>query len=692
MARGFAPALRVLCAVGLLACQESGETPQAGGTAASDGALPGDAGTVQGGSGSFSGGLGTDLAAAGNASSGSAGMNQGLGGNGVTGGGDAQLPGTGNEPGVAAPDCAALSPKVTAGVVENDQRCWFTFNMPWDDDSPNVTNMKHLLDAPAGKHGYLKVGTDGHFFFEDQPGTRARFNGVTFTAGANFPDKALAPGIAARMARFGINMVRVTFQDYIPPFGLFKEPLTNTRELDPAQLDKLDWFIHQLKLSGIYVHLDFLSARPFLEGDGVANYLPTLGQKVGSLFDPIIVELQREFIENLLNHVNPYTKLAYKSDPAIPLAILANENAIFLGWVAWMPDKAFAKPGCTDCLSVYYSSQLDGLYNGWLKGKYGTDAAIRAAWGTLPAGQSLADSSIARTPKANFGGTPPARIRDEARFYYDTEGKYLKQLRSYIRDTLGSRMLVTMTTQEFGVASVASQAQGDFLDNNIYWHHPSSLERTPGKYFGFYDAPVVSNMHDSQNFVARISQARVKGLPTIVSEFNYNFPNSYQMEAPGMMYAFLNYVGGDGVLWHSYYNFFARVDGSDLNDMFEVGNSPHLITQFLLAKPYLAGDLKEASVVAEVVHTEQDQWDTIWRVGSDKVITSDGPALTSLLQTPMVRSFFGNTNQVPASLVPPSDDFMTGNGELHWNNTKGFLTIKTPIGREPSASPSRTLS
>lgn len=345
-----------------------------------------------------------------NPTSGGGGANQGVGGTVATDGGDAVLPGTGNEHGVVARPCEALAPKNSLGVIENDKKCWFPFNMPWDDDSPNVTNMKHLLDAPAGKHGYLKVAADGHFYFENQPGVRARFNGVTITAGANFPDRALAPGIAARMARFGINMVRVTFQDYIPPFGLFKEPLSSTRELDPAQLDKLDWFLHQLKLRGIYVHLDFLSARPFLEGDGVANHLPTLGQKIGTLFDPTLVELQREFIEKLLTHVNPYTSLAYKDDPAIPLAILANENAIFLGWVAWMPDKAFYSPTCGDCLTPYYATRLDGLYNSWLKTRYASDDAVRAAWGTLGAGESLASSSITRTPKANFGSTSKAEF------------------------------------------------------------------------------------------------------------------------------------------------------------------------------------------------------------------------------------------------------------------------------------------
>ena len=40
-------------------------------------------------------------------------------------------------------------------------------------------NFSHLLDAPAGKHGFVRV-KDSHFYFED--GTRARFLGFNVAA------------------------------------------------------------------------------------------------------------------------------------------------------------------------------------------------------------------------------------------------------------------------------------------------------------------------------------------------------------------------------------------------------------------------------------------------------------------------------------------------------------------------------
>ena len=45
-----------------------------------------------------------------------------------------------------------------------------------------VLNYSHLLDAPAGKHGFVEA-KKGHLYFED--GTRARFLGFNVAARSN---------------------------------------------------------------------------------------------------------------------------------------------------------------------------------------------------------------------------------------------------------------------------------------------------------------------------------------------------------------------------------------------------------------------------------------------------------------------------------------------------------------------------
>ena len=89
-----------------------------------------------------------------------------------------------------------------------DRSKWFEFYLPWNDSSKTVTDMSAYLDAPAGKHGFLQVTPDGHFRFENKTETE-RFVGVVNVAIANFPTKTEANILAARMAKFGINLVRI---------------------------------------------------------------------------------------------------------------------------------------------------------------------------------------------------------------------------------------------------------------------------------------------------------------------------------------------------------------------------------------------------------------------------------------------------------------------------------------------------
>ena len=73
-------------------------------------------------------------------------------------------------------------------------------------DSPtNVVNMSHLLPAPAGKDGRIRI--EGGHFVNDKG--RVKFHATNLTGPANFPTHEEAERLAARLARFGINCVRL---------------------------------------------------------------------------------------------------------------------------------------------------------------------------------------------------------------------------------------------------------------------------------------------------------------------------------------------------------------------------------------------------------------------------------------------------------------------------------------------------
>lgn len=115
-------------------------------------------------------------------------------------------------------------------------------------------------------------------------------------------------------------------------------------------MDRLDYLIYCLKQEGIYVYLDLLTYRQFLAGDGVESpeQLPPAA-KPYAYFDPRLIELQKEFNRALWTHVNPYTELAYKDEPAIALTELQNESDFF------------SQPPVIEP----YRSRLEILYGDW---------------------------------------------------------------------------------------------------------------------------------------------------------------------------------------------------------------------------------------------------------------------------------------------------------------------------------------
>ena len=119
---------------------------------------------------------------------------------------------------------------------------------------------------------------------------------------------------------------------------------------DPESLDRLDYLIYCLKKEGIYVYMDVLTYRRFETGDGVESaYQLGDAAKPYSTFNRRLIELQKKYNSDLWNHVNPYTKLAYKDDPVIVLTEITNECDLWSQEVKLEP----------------YRSELEKLYRDW---------------------------------------------------------------------------------------------------------------------------------------------------------------------------------------------------------------------------------------------------------------------------------------------------------------------------------------
>ncbi len=264
---------------------------------------------------------------------------------------------------------------------------WYPFSLPNDLDKDSPANLgKLVLDAPAGRHGFVTSNEDQLTFTNGAP---IKFWGTNLVGEAAFPDKAQAEWLADRLAFFGFNAVRFTRLDQgFAPKGIFIDPspayldwqMKETGFVSQEQLRKLDYLIYLLKQRGIYTTFNLLSARRFSRADHVM-YTERLGEAARpiSVFDKRMIQLQKDYARGLLTHKNPYTGLTYIDDPAVALIEISHNNSLLSAWEDELLDvKPLTEPDGP--IPKFYQKKLDQLWNDWLSYKYVTVKRTIVNW------------------------------------------------------------------------------------------------------------------------------------------------------------------------------------------------------------------------------------------------------------------------------------------------------------------------
>ncbi len=577
---------------------------------------------------------------------------------------------------------------------------WFPV-FPDDDQfsEQSITDMRPLLHTPAGRYGFLQ--RRGKDFVFEQRGTPVKFWGI---CAGPAPTPKLQQQQAKFYAKHGINMLRK--HPVQGEIGLLKtNPRTGERIFDAQRLDRFDRWFATLKDNGIYMTWSCFYPHIITREDDYAAELyaelPDRGEGKSTSglvnFMPQLQDAEWEWARALLLHKNPYTGLRYVDEPALAVVEVHNEDCIF--WHAPLNDLAGGQK------FPKHTAILKRRWTEWLRKRYGSDEALRKAWG---AGMQPADSvsnpamdlygawqmSAEGPDFGNPAGLKPQerkRMGDFIRFLAETQRAYHERREGRLRE-LGFKA-VTVTT--------AWRAGGAAADPANIWCDDAMDIITRHNYFGggagghnIKEGQVHNDTHMRQPGGGILASGfyQVEDKPFIITEWTQKPPNQWKAEiAP--LFAFYG-MGLQG--WDASYHFAGarpRMGSGWPNMRSYVTETPHYIGQFpALAFAIYKGHIAEAPIAAARRLRLDDVFQGIDALSQDFTGGGyDAKELQGNLATPREVLAVGRvTVKIADGLAPSSrtdwgaywDDARkvvnSMTGELVWDYGRQVVTVRSP--------------
>lgn len=572
---------------------------------------------------------------------------------------------------------------------------WFPLVAGDDPFAPgSVTDMSRLVPAPAGELGVLQAAGD-QLRFEKAAGPFKIWG-----CGANLETGRYTPEQMEQRAKYlrkaGINCVR--------QHPLFDDIATDGK-IDPKKFDEYDRWFAVLKKHGIYSGWSVFYHFPIAKDDG---YAPELFaelvplNKAGTLRDSYglitisapLLEIRHRVLIDILTHKNPYTGLRYVDDPALAIVEMQNEDSVFF----WNPLGALHEGKKWP----HHTKLLKRAWWKWVKDRYGTDEAVRKAWGRfdetlaarmepgLPAPDGSKDApapsgelKIHSPWEIGRGGADlkgalagqPRRAGDYTRFLAEMQRAFFAQWEKRVRDT-GFRG-VTMTTawhagaQAQEAANIWCDTVGSMMDRHSY---------AGG---GKGDHVIVegevrngSHLDKPGAYLFSIASKQVADKPMCVSEWTMCAPTQWKLEcAP--VFAFYG-MGLQG--WDASFHFVqsgTRLGDGWPQERWYATDTPHYIGQF----PALAFALAKGHI--------QESPPVLLRRIADADMFSGTDAMTDMPEETFARGreavTFARSGDIPVAAVSP-DEPATGaarvlnavTGEMTWDADAGVVTVQAP--------------
>ena len=481
-----------------------------------------------------------------------------------------------------------------------DKSQWFPVEAVEDPFEPTPIDQSAALDAPAGKHGFMKT-VDGRWVFEDAPVR------LVATMQGTPRNKKESQYTARWLAKYGFNLVRIGHLVTGPEEGSAVDwSRPDSARLDPAVMEQLDYFIAELAKRGIYSRPSMLWYRKLKKGDGAdafaesvafadkkANRPPQPDDKavldsVGiTFFDEKVMQANIALERAIMTHRNPYRgNKSYGEDPAVAQIEVTNEDGVFFYTI--------------DGIAPHYARELDRLWAGWLLKKYGSREKLAAAWRRPQEPQAAGRRHGCAVNIWKLNKVKPqqaARAGDQLRFYVELNHQYFRKTKDYppARPACGSRSAAPAgsVSAPACIPELYSNVPGmDYIDRHHYYGGgPGGWQILQGMTFN-YEAALTEPKQ-----ILKLGMERVLGMPYGISEWANVLPNQWRLEAPPIMTFYGQCLNG----WDVPIHFALEGTGGGfsrfLKWMWPI-NEPSTLCQYpALAQVIRRGDVREGPLV-----------------------------------------------------------------------------------------------
>jgi hypothetical protein len=573
----------------------------------------------------------------------------------------------------------------------------------WEPDVDPLRNdcaidMRRLNEPSAGQKGFVRQ--EGKSFVLGD-GTPVRF----WMVQANFRsmENAQIDRWARRLAKYGVNMVRMQFSDF------WNARIGNNHIAFRQKLERLHYVVAALKRQGIYSYFGHLYWHT--HNDVTEEVFPGAGKGRRSIsacfFSDRFHRYYKDYVRAIMTPRNPYTGFALAKDPAVAIVEVHNETSL-LFWT-FKPENFPAGE----------LAMVEKDFGDWLAAKYGSVAKAADAWGA--GGNEDAhtpdhfDAGRAGLYTIGFlGGADwavnqrnPKRARDQVQWMIESMRRFYGNMKRDLRTEVGLGQLIsasnwkTIDAKILGGLERYTYTGADVVCRNAYY----GVDYAQGGQGRFYAIEEGDTYRYSSSLKppaqpAPLATPHIKGYPLMITETNWTRPNRYRVEWPFLMATYGALGGLDGP------NFFSlgSAEWQHQMDVWDL-NNPTLLGQFpAMALIYRRGDVTEPDTPA--VHEKislddayalkgtkvfpmrgkDDMWVSMIgekEAGAGAAAAGYGVDPRSFFVGPVVQEFYNGPSKLQTvNLDTYIDDqakvIRSMTGQLKWDYDTGLVTVDTP--------------